>query len=42
MSKFKHHMKINKVATWNEAYMNYNVLERLLKPLIILDNNMIK
>jgi hypothetical protein len=42
MTKFRHYLKINRVAIWGEAYMNYKILERLLKPLIIFNKNMIK
>jgi hypothetical protein len=42
MTKFKHYIRINKVAIWSEAYMNYRILERLLKPLLIFNNNMVK
>ena len=42
MTKFKFYLKRNLIATWKEAYINYNVLERLLKPLQVLEKKMIK
>jgi hypothetical protein len=33
MTKFKYILRRDKIATWNEAYINYKLLCNLLKPL---------
>jgi hypothetical protein len=42
MTKFKYILKRDKIAAWNEAYINYKLLCNLLKPITILNDNMLK